>query len=405
MRSDSQQAPLASIRIGIDASNLRAGGGITYLKGILGSLPSAPSRLESVTLWGGRSTLDQLPDVPRLTKVPLPHLDGELFRFDWKFLTRTAWQWTELPRLLARANCHILLQPGGTLTRSGRGIPAVTISRNMLPFSPREMRQYGFSLDLLRLLLLRAWQLSSFTRADGVIFLTPYAREIIEPLLPPSTSRKVRVIPHGVGEGFHPAAFTSKSASPDRRAFRWVYVSTVDAYKHHREVVEAMAILNRMGYSATVDFWGHHRDRELTDLLALMQRLDPGGTRIQWRGATPYSDLPELLRSYDGFIFASSCENLPHTLLEAMASGLPIVCSSAEPMPQILGDGGIYFHPERPHEVARAMASLQSDPELRKITVREALERSGSYTWARSAAATWEFLLEVATPTSPDSRQ
>jgi len=42
-------------------------------------------------------------------------------------------------------------------------------------------------------------------------------------------------------------------------------------------------------------------------------------------------------------------------LVEAMASGLPIACSNRGPMPEVLGDAGVYFDPEDPHDIARAL--------------------------------------------------
>ena len=50
--------------------------------------------------------------------------------------------------------------------------------------------------------------------------------------------------------------------------------------------------------------------------------------------------MPEYLSKSNIFIFASSCENMPITLIEGMASGLPIACSDRGPMPEVLQDGG-----------------------------------------------------------------
>ena len=57
-------------------------------------------------------------------------------------------------------------------------------------------------------------------------------------------------------------------------------------------------------------------------------------------------------------VFASSCENLPITLLEMMGSGMQIACSNFSPMPEILGSEGIYFNPVKPASITEAMRKL-----------------------------------------------
>ena len=67
----------------------------------------------------------------------------------------------------------------------------------------------------------------------------------------------------------------------------------------------------------------------------------------QRNGVNAYNCDPHaVLKRAHLFVFASSCENMPNTLVEAMASGLPIACSDRGPMPEILRDGGTYFDPE-----------------------------------------------------------
>ena len=68
--------------------------------------------------------------------------------------------------------------------------------------------------------------------------------------------------------------------------------------------------------------------------------------------------MPEYLSKSNIFIFASSCENMPITLIEGMASGLPIACSDRGPMPEVLQDGGVYFNPEDCKSIVFAIEKL-----------------------------------------------
>lgn len=101
------------------------------------------------------------------------------------------------------------------------------------------------------------------------------------------------------------------------------------------------------------------------------------------------------LAEADLFIFASSCENMPNTLLEAMAVGLPIACSNRGPMPEVLDDGGVYFDPEDAVSIANSVEQLIKDPDLRAKIARRASQLSEQYSWSRCAEETWKFICET----------
>ena len=105
--------------------------------------------------------------------------------------------------------------------------------------------------------------------------------------------------------------------------------------------------------------------------------------------------MPSVLSKSDIFVFASSCENMPNTLVEAMASGLPIACSDRGPMPEVLGDGGVLFDPESPTSIAAAIRCLVADSSLRKKCSEGALKLADRYSWGRCGSATWRFLLSI----------
>jgi glycosyltransferase involved in cell wall biosynthesis len=70
-----------------------------------------------------------------------------------------------------------------------------------------------------------------------------------------------------------------------------------------------------------------------------------------------------LLLKSDIFVFASSCENMPNTLIEGMAAGLKIACSSRGPMPEVLKDAGYYFDPESPVSISKAIEQIILNPD------------------------------------------
>lgn len=375
------------MRLGIDASNLRVGGGVTHLVEFLAHAQPAAHGISKVVLWAGRETADRVADRPWLEAGRDPCLNGSL-------ALRSYWQSVKLTRLAARA-CDVLFVPGGSYGGAFR--PFVAMSRSLLPFDAAERRRYGASWIFWKLCLLRWRQGRTFRRANGVIFLNESARSKIMESLGDLRGRWA-VIPHGVGERFRrpPRPQQPLRAHSDGKPFRFLYVSIVDNYKHQWEVVEAMTRLRREGLPIGLDLVGSAYSPALRRLRGAMRRLDPQGSLVRYHGAVPYAELSEYYHRADGFVFASTCENMPNTLLEAMAAGLPIACAARPPMPSILGDAGIYFDPESPSSIAAALRGLLEDPVARERCAMSAYERARSYSWGRCAHETLRFIAEVA---------
>ncbi len=374
------------MRLGIDASNLREGGGLTHLAELLRAAEPGAHGFDQVLVWGGAATLARLENRPWLRLIHEPMLDMSL-------PVRLYWQTAKLA-VLAIDNCDVLFAPGGNVPKGN--CTFVTMCRNMLPFESPEARRYGISVMGLKVRLLRRAQARSFKRADGVIFLTQYAKDVIEREIGP-LSEKHAVIPHGVNHRFRqePRPAQPIDAYSRSRPFRWLYVSKVDMYKHQWHVVEALAELRTSGWPVALDLVGGAYRPAIRRLRKARDRFDVKCEFIEHHGEVPYNNLENYYHSADGAIFASSCENHPNILVEAMASGLPIACSNRGPMPEILGDAGVYFDPERPEEIAAACRTLMDDPYLREQKAWAAYECSREYSWERCARRTFSFLQDA----------
>lgn len=372
------------MRLGIDASNIRAGGGVTHLVELLRAARPREHGFDRVVVWGGAWTLEQLPRQPWLTLAHEPLLDGPL-------PARLFWQQFRLTTL-ARQACDILLAPGGLY--QGSFHPYVSMSQNLLPFAPDNPNRYGLSWGRLRMLLLRRGQARSFARADGVIFLTRYAGEVVRQYLPRLNGRTA-VIPHGVRREFFraPQPITAFSA---QRPLALLYVSWIGPYKHQTEVAQAVAELRREGLPVRLDLVGPAEPESRERLQRELRRLDPAGAYLAYLGAFPYEEMAPIYHGADLFVFASECETISMPLMEAMASGLPIACSDRSPLPDVLGDAGVYFNPEDPEDIANSLRQLILSPELRAHFAGLAYHRATPLSWKRCADETFAFISKVA---------
>jgi glycosyltransferase involved in cell wall biosynthesis len=252
--------------IGIDATNLRAGGGVTHLMELLRSAQPAEHSIDHIVVWGGKPTLKALEAQPWLSKRNPPALDKGL-------LQRTLWQRYRLSQAARDEGCDVLFVPGGSY--AGNFHPVVTMSQNLLPFEMHELRRYGWTSFTLKLLLLRLVQSRSFRKADGVIFLTEYARDVVL-----RVTGKLRgqtcIVPHGLNPRFkiEPKVQRAIDGYDDKRPYRVLYVSIIDEYKHQWHVVEAVAALRQQGLPIVLDLVGPVYPPALKRLNQSIDRVD-----------------------------------------------------------------------------------------------------------------------------------
>lgn len=374
--------------IGIDAANLRRGGGVTHLVELLTAAEPSAHGVAKVIIWGGAQTLAKLPDRAWLEKINPPRLNGGL-------LARMLWQRFSLSRAALKAQCDVLFVPGGSYAGSFK--PVVTMSQNLLPFEWLELNRYGKTLMALKLRILRYTQSRSFKRSDAVVFLTDYAKHAVLDVTGPLTA-KTAIIPHGIATRFlmPPKAQRPITAYSAAHPFRLIYVSIIDQYKHQWQVVEAVHTLRAQGLHVVLELIGPSYPPALLRLQAAIAQFDPEKDWVHYHGAVSYDALHTLYARADLGVFASSCENLPIILLETMAAGLPVACSKRGPMPEVLDGQGLYFDPEHPADIASTLKEFIDNPELRSIKAAVSFARSQQFSWSRCADSTLQFLVEIA---------
>jgi glycosyltransferase involved in cell wall biosynthesis len=174
-----------------------------------------------------------------------------------------------------------------------------------------------------------------------------------------------------------------------------IYVSGLAPYKHQWHVVRAIKLLRDEGVSISLSLVGGGSGNSLKRLNDEIHISDPKSIFVKQYPFIQINDLPSMLSQADIFIFASSCENMPITLIEGMASGLPIASSNRGPMPEVLKEGGAYFDPESPDSIKQALYRLIEDQVFRKSVIEKSLNLSSQYQWSKCAEETINFLIKT----------
>lgn len=106
-------------------------------------------------------------------------------------------------------------------------------------------------------------------------------------------------------------------------------------------------------------------------------------------GFIPQSELPSLYKNAEVFVFPSLYEGFGLPVLEALASGCPVVTSKTSSLPEIGGPGAVYVDPQSTESIAEGLKEVLAwSPAERKKYLKQGLDQSQKFTWEKAAKET-----------------
>ena len=219
-----------------------------------------------------------------------------------------------------------------------------------------------------------------------VLTISEYSKSDISDLFPEYSS-KVTSIYIGVDKSiFKPLPHEAISSFRMEKGLESNFALYVGALKNHKNPGAMIAAANKLKLPLVIltndieDFNSkilpNIHDREL---IRLYKSVNEEEIALIYNSATLLFH-PSL---YEGF-------GLPP--LEAMACGLPVVCSNKTSIPEVVGDAGITFSPDNIDEMLVQLKKAWDSPELRKELSSKGLKRSDKFDWDDTAAMTFEIL-------------
>jgi len=212
--------------------------------------------------------------------------------------------------------------------------------------------------------------------------------------------RKVVVVPNAVSSSFRPVERESAAAVIEEKfGIKGPFVLTVgdlQPRKNHLGLLHAFEetlrqhphLPHRLVFVGKETWYSKELHRAVL-------RSNVAG-RVHFTG---FVEDPDLLHFYGAcqlFVFPSFYEGFGLPILEAMACGRAVACSSATAMPEVANAAGILFDPYSVPEMARAIADVLLDDEMRMRLERLGTHRAASFTWERAAQKTLDVYYEVA---------
>ncbi len=368
--------------IGIDASNIAAGGGLTHLRELIDNYHEIKD--QHLVIFANKNVLNLLPDKTYITKIGHSWLNkGTLFNMLWRLLL--------LRSSAKKHGVEIFFTPGGNFLPFR---PYISMSQNMLVFESKERNRFPSILDRLRYVILEFKQILSFYFSSGIIYISEYARSFIQKKYPFLRHKKSGIIYHGVAERFNSSAQDNLKIEENftkEKPFRLLYISIINYYKHQDKLIEATKRLNNLGVPIELHLIGPLNPKMKSEFEALLESAN--GSVIH-HGKIPYENIHEFYGKCDLFVFASTCENMPNILIEAMRSNVPILCSNYGPMPEFFKDAGLYFDPINIDDICSKILEYKNSLSLRKSSSIRGLKLASAYSWSDCSKKTFDFIID-----------
>lgn len=197
--------------------------------------------------------------------------------------------------------------------------------------------------------------------ATFVATISDFARSQVLSLVPTDQWDKVRVVPCGIDLSHFPAP--AERAGEGETTI--LYVGTLIPRKGQPVLLEAFAGVLADGHDAQLVLVGDGPERPALERLA--ERLGIAD-QVRFAGGLGHDDVRRAFAEADVFCLPSFAEGVPVVLMEAMASGLPVVTTRIAGVSELVGDGaeGLLVRPGNVGDLQGALSHFVADPEARR---------------------------------------
>jgi glycosyltransferase involved in cell wall biosynthesis len=301
----------------------------------------------------------------------------------------------DLPRILRRKKIDLLHSPHFNIPLI-RVCPTVVTIHDVIYLACRE--------DLPSLagrMYYRAMMAAAVRRADRIITDSEYSKRDIQRFFKAKDDR-LDVIYPGVDQSIRKNVDSVKLCEVKSRlgivSPYLIYTGIYKLRKNHAGLLQAFKTFVDRGGHAQLVIAGPMEDGE--EMLRRLARDLGVADRVVFTGFVDDRDLPALYSGASVYACPSLYEGFGFTVLEAMACGIPVVCSKETSLPEVAGAAALYADARNPQEFGNALYQVFSDQALRAMLVSKGTNNLQRFQWKHAAEQTLAVYEKAARGTS-----
>jgi glycosyltransferase involved in cell wall biosynthesis len=207
-------------------------------------------------------------------------------------------------------------------------------------------------------------------------------------------AQRITVAPLGVSASFFNPLSKSEAENLRKRHQLGerpvvLHVGSCQPRKNVEVIFQALAQLLDLD-PILVQVGGQFSPRQVT----LIASLDLH-SRIKQIGAVSEDELHAWYQATNVLVFPSLYEGFGLPVLEAMASGTPVVCANTSSLPEVAGEAALLIDPHDSQALANAIRTAVTDSTLRRSLIEKGIARSREFTWEQTARRTLQVYISV----------
>jgi len=383
------------MRLFMNGLSASAGGGLTYVRNVIPLLASVPGLHVTVAVGPGLRN-----EFPKFQNVDFVELSMSSMRRFW-------YEQVSLPGLVRRSRADVLVSIGNFAVRNSP-VPQILLSRNSIYTSSdfyrdlRSRREYRMWLDTrMRAVFARkSLDWADVTVAPSEAFAAELRRWSGAGAGKEDIRRKIRAIHHGFDRDQFFRDPTPLSAEVEDQlrstdgSVRLLFVSHYNYYRNFETLIRALPLLPNRSGGRTVKLLltcklarGANPGAYDPEIAANLLRDLGVSDMVVELGAIHYSQLHHLYRRADIYVSPAYTETFAHPLVEAMASGLPVVASDLPVHREICEAAALYFSCFSAEELAGRIAEIASSAEKARGLSDCGMIRSADFSWKKHVDA------------------
>jgi glycosyltransferase involved in cell wall biosynthesis len=300
------------------------------------------------------------------------------------------WYDVQVPRALRKFKADVFLSPDGICSLT-TGVPQVIVIHDLAYL------HYPGSLPRAQQRYYRSQTPRFIRKAKCIVTVSDCSRKDILAHYPHADG-KIMVVPNAADASFVPLDWGEKERVRERFTEGkeyFLYTGSIHPRKNLINLLKAFSVFKKRQQTgmklvlAGRLAWQHE---EFTEALSRYKyRHD-----VILTGFLPRQDLRQLMGGAYALVYPSLWEGFGLPLLEAMQSGVPVLCSNTGALPETAADAALLFNPLDPEDISKQLSRIYIDETERSRLVERGLERCRLFSWERSSGMIREILREVA---------